>query len=823
MRARPFFAGLFLLCMSILLTQIVQTRLLSVIGRYYLAFFSISMAMFGMTAGALWIHFNHKRFSPETLAEQLAGITLLYCLSLLICTGFELASAAPVIVAATVIFIWLKMILLLVPPFVLGGMAVSLALTRSPFRIGLVYGVDLLGAATGCLVAIVLLDLLDGPSAMIAIAAIIALAACCFALASRTAAPNPIAWLPRVTVFQAGRFAVMLAVLAVVNASTPAGFRLIASKDHIEDPADFAFEKWNSFSRIMATRPIDTYPLLIGRSPIAPTDFSVRQMSLNIDGDAATTMTKWSGDPASLDFLKFDITTLAYEIRDHGRSAVIGVGGGRDVLSAYGAGFRDITAVELNPIFVDLLTNPRRFRDFAGIADLPGVRMFVDDGRSWFARTTEHFDLIQMSLVDTWAATGAGGFTLSENGLYTVEGWGHFLRALTPTGVFTVSRWYGAGYVYETGRLISLAVAALRAQLGVSDPRAHIFLAGQGALATLLVSVAPFTPAELARLHAMAEHYQQKILASPDQPPADDMIGGLLAAPSMPDLLSLASTEVLDVSPATDARPFFFNMLRLDPFRFVQAARLASGRGSAVVRGNLFATGTLFLIIILSVLLVAATILLPMRDSVRAVDRRLAAAGTAYFALIGLGFMFVEIGVIQRISVFLGHPVYALSVGLFSIILATGIGSFASERVVLRTPLAFVVWAILLAGYLALLPQWFPAFTAAQESASIWWRGLICVAAIAPAGILMGFGFPTGMRLVNAIDARPTAWFWGVNGAAGVLGSGMAVACSISTSIDMTLRLGALAYLVLAVAGLPLLARRGSLPIAAPTAGPAAG
>jgi hypothetical protein len=201
--------------------------------------------------------------------------------------------------------------------------------------------------------------------------------------------------------------------------------------------------------------------------------------------------------------------------------------------------------------------------------------------------------------------------------------------------------------------------------------------------------------------------------------------------------------------------------------------------------------------------LVTVTIVLPLRRSVRIVERRLAIWGTAYFLLIGADFMFVEIGLIQRISVFLGHPVYALS--LFSIILATGLGSFASERIALDTTPRLILWAVILAGYIALLPSWFPILTGRFESAEIAARALICVVAILPAGILMGFGFPTGMRLVNLIDSRPTPWFWGVNGAAGVLASGIAVGCSISTSIDVTVRLGAVAYLVLSVAGVALL------------------
>ena len=147
--------------------------------------------------------------------------------------------------------------------------------------------------------------------------------------------------------------------------------------------------------------------------------------NMTIDGSAASAMYRFDGDLANLAFLKYDVTNLAYAIRHDGRAAIIGVGGGRDVLSAELFGFRDVTGIELNPIFIDLLTGA--LAGYDRLAALPGVRLIVDEARSWFARTAERFDLIQMSMIDTWAATGAGAFSLSENGLYTVEGWRTFV------------------------------------------------------------------------------------------------------------------------------------------------------------------------------------------------------------------------------------------------------------------------------------------------------------------------------------------------------------------------------------------------------------
>ena len=328
--------------------------------------------------------------------------------------------------------LWLKTILVILPPYVLAGMAISLALTRSPWPIGLVYGVDLIGAASGCLLVLALMTWVDGVSAMFAVGAIAAAASVCFRTAlRRSGAADRLqgGWL---VLRHPGLLTLLLAVLAAGNAAIqPRGLAPVLVKNGMSglELSVPAAQRWNSFSRIRAEPVAIGAPAMWGPSAFMPA-FEVAQMRLNIDGLAGTTMYQFDGDLAKLGFLRYDVTTLAYLIRNQGRSAVIGVGGGRDLLSAHLFGFADVTGVELNPIFINWLTE--RFRDFNHLADIPGTHFHVDEARSWFARTNERFDLIQMSLIDTWAATGAGAFSLSENGLYTVEGWKHFLDALTP-------------------------------------------------------------------------------------------------------------------------------------------------------------------------------------------------------------------------------------------------------------------------------------------------------------------------------------------------------------------------------------------------------
>jgi hypothetical protein len=791
-----FLAGLFLICMCGLMMQIIETRILSVVAYYYLAFFAIGMAMFGMTAGSLFVYFKEELFPRDRLLENLVWISALFSVAIV---GSALLTISTVISGNAVGFLmtaleWGKLIIILAAPYFFAGMAISLALTRSPWPVALVYGVDLVGAACGCLVVLAVMTFMDSVSALFLVGALGALAAGLFAQAQRARNEVKTPLLPVANLRILKRplmLAVGFAVLAIGNALVqPHGFRLAMVKDEIEVLAPDSKILWNSFSRINVDPSERRQPQLWGASPKTPA-YEGEQRHMAIDGSAASAMYRFDGDLSKLGFLKYDITNLAYTIRQSGRAAVIGVGGGRDLLSAEYFGFRDVTGVELNPIFVDLLTHS--LKDYNRLASLPGVRLFVDDGRSWFARSPENFDLIQMSMVDTWAATGAGAYSLSENGLYTVEGWRTFFRHLTPTSIFTVSRWYSPTNIDETGRMMSVAVAALLEE-GISNPKDHLFLAANGNLATLIVSRAPFPAGELAALTAKVDDLGFKVIAAPRAQAATPVLAEILDARAPDTLFQLSSKYLLDLSPASDARPFFFQQIRLSDVRsYLYALKSEDG----VVRGNLRAMSTLALITLIALVLVIEAMLIPSLPSVRRVSLGLAGYGSAYFLLIGLGFMFVEIGLIQRISVYLGHPVYGLAIGLFGIILSSGIGSLVSARMPLLRGGQILAWSALLGAYLVALPYWLPHLIELFASSSLPVRALVSLSAIMPLGILMGFGFPTGMQLVNNSDTRPTSWFWAVNGAAGVLASSLAVIISIDFSISTTIWCGAACYVLL--------------------------
>lgn len=783
-----FLLGLTVLCMSALIQQIALTRVLSVISYFHLAFLSISMAMLGMTAGAVWAYL--KGITEQQAAPLLPKVSFAYGVGTLISLLVLISTYMPATPGITSFAAITKIILCMAMPFSTAGLAISLCLTRGPGKIGIRYAVDLTGAALGCLLCIPLLNSLSGTNAVLFAGLLGFVAAWLFWAAAPDRAPLKSSY--------SVPLLVLLGIMSI-NSNPNTQIDLLNVKSNHSARVDYT--RWNTFSQISITASELDAPFYWGPGAGASTTPQDYRW-LRIDGMAGTPMYKFNGDYSSLGFLDYDITNLAYTIRHAGRAAVIGVGGGRDILAARHFGFDDVSAVELNPIIIDLLTKPTLYRDYANIAQDPKIHLYVDDGRSWFARTHEKFNLIQMSMIDTFAATGAGGFTLSENGLYTIEGWTRFFNALTPTGVLTVSRWYAPGSMNETGRVLSLAMATLLEQ-GITNPRDHIYLAGRTVLATLVLSRAPLTADELALLDQKSAALGFDVLVHPQQAITDPVLASIGNAQTVAAIQDVASRQLLDVSAPTDSRPFFFNQLKLLNLNSLKEA--LSHETAGVVSGNLRATMALLTVIVISAVAVYFVLLIPAHASTRAIKRSYVHAGTAYFFLIGFGFMMVEIGTIQRMSIFLGHPVHSLAIVLFSLILMTGFGSFLSDHVRLdHRPLRLVAYTVLLFLVLLLTTFIAPPILHNYESAALLTRALIVIGLIGPPALLMGFGFPVGMALAARIDATPTPWFWSINGTAGVLSSGVAVIISMNFSIPTTLCVGAASYLLLLIPALKL-------------------
>jgi hypothetical protein len=792
MRA-PTYAGLFLLTLAALMHEILLTRIFSVTLWYHFAFVAISVAMFGMTVGAVWVYLNPDRYPVERAPRQLGIYALGYALTAV--ASFAVYLRIPLldqegVVRASALGLCYLVIAI---PFGFSGVAVTLALTRFPKHVGRLYGADLLGAALGCILVIAALDLTDAPSGILAVGAVAGFASWLFALGTPVRA------------LRVGSLAValLLAVGVFVHTARVRDGRpllgIVYARGAVEKP--HLYERWNSYSRVHVEGNPRKWvePSGWGLSPRAPREPRVRQLYMGIDITAGTLIAEYRGDTTPLEYLKYDVTNVAHHIRPESDVLVVGVGGGRDVLSALVFDQASVLGVEVNENV--LRATNGRFGRFSGHLDRdPRVSFVVDEARSLVARSQDEFDIIQISLIDTWAATAAGAFVLSENALYTVEAWSTFVAHLSSRGLLSVSRWafQKPGEIY---RLVSLAAATLK-RLGVENPRDHVVivklprargLAGDlgNGVATLLLGRNPLSPSDLATLRRVASDMEFEVVLAPDDS-QDEIFEAILSGEGLD---AFAESLAIDLSAPTDDRPFFFQMLRLrDVFRTDVLNRYDLNAF------NLKAVRVLVLLLLTVVALTGVFILLPLALRTRRGALKGNGSLLVFFAAIGLGFMFIEISQMQRLMIFLGHPTYALSIVLFTLLLASGCGSLLTDRLAARGvgigELVQVVLVLVLAVFGLLTPIVTQRFEAAPGALRI----AVGAGLLVPMGFLMGMPFPIGMKLASARAAALTPWLWGLNGAASVCCSVLAVVVALAAGISTSFWIGVLCYAVALVA-----------------------
>ena len=785
-RPGAFYVGVFLTTLSVLVYQVVATRVLSALTWYHLAFLSISLAMLGMTAAGLYVYLWAPPPTPERTRRVLVSHSIWFAASVPLCHIGLISLVLPVDqLGARGLATLTTAVGLTGLPFFFSGVVVAVALTETPLPTGRIYGVDLVGASLGCLAAVALLELLDPSTVCLVIGALAGTAAVAFSVGANGSVPK-----------LAGGTALALVVLAVANAVAYPHLIWISRMNQWPVPTEgLVVDRWNSHSRVVAWEVGTTPPHFWGQgatSRAADALPEVEVVGIQIDGAAYTAATGFDGDPQTLDWVRHGVTSVAHQIRGGGEIAVIGTGGGRDVLTALGFGARRVVGIEVNGVLVDLLRT--KLRGLTGLVGRDDVTLEHDDGRSWMARTDQRFDLIQMALIDSFASTSAGAMTLTENGLYTREAWSLFLDRLRPGGVLSLSRYYHPGRINETARALSLAVDTLL-QRGVEDPAAHIILVSAGNVSTLIVGREPLTPEDVntVRSTCRAEGFSEEVL--PGYITRDPTLRGISEAQSRADLERATRHPHFNLGASTDDQPFFFNMLKLSAWRDVPDESFGVG----VVAGNLRATQTLVGLLRIVVVLAGLTILGPLflRGRRHGLPTRTFLAASGYFSLIGLGFMLVEIGLMQRFSILLGHPLHSLAITLMSMILASGLGSFAADRIASASPRRLSLLPIIAALLIVAGATTVQGAIDLAIGASLPWRAAMVVVFTFPIGFALGFFFPLGLKRLRHESPVAQSWMWGMNGAFGVLGSLASIVISMSFGIRACLLIGAGCYLLL--------------------------
>jgi spermidine synthase len=639
------------------------------------------------------------------------------------------------------------------------------------------YLFDLVGAGLGCVLVVILLNLLGAPAAMIASAFLFGLSGALFRRGAGMGA--------------AAHWAMVLSVALLLwqlsgRALEP---RYNKGRSDTERVGQVLDSWWNSHSSIKVYA-------IAGQDDIRVID---------IDGSASTGMMRLSGRvtpervKAETGHLKLWLGAPPYAILGpRPKVLIIGPGGGREILTGlhYDA---EITAVEINRIIYDLMTEGP-YAEWSGhVYSAPGVTAIHDEARSWIRRSDRRFNLIQATLVDTWAATASGAFALSENALYTIEAFEDYWTHLSEDGVVHFTRWQ-RDPPRETLRTLVLMVEVMKRH-GITEPDRHIAVLldplgvrdGGEKYASMIWSRRPFTEELLGRLQSWVD---ERARLAPDLPvepcwlpgqePQDDHSRFLTA----PDQDRFIAEYPFDIRPTTDDRPFFFNTVRVQDVATFRTDRYLNEQAVVVLMTVLFTVAAI----------VVLAFVLPFAFLYRR-TRRENGPGTPvrllYFCGLGLGFMLVEIPVLQRFGLYLGHPTYALTTILATLLTATGLGSalagtLSGKSAVLGARVGLVLLIAGIAALTWLVPDLLQNTLAEPLEVRILWT----VSLLGPLGILMGFPFPLGIRALEPRRPALVPWAWGMNGATSVLASVLAVALGMYAGFTVALLAGAAAYAV---------------------------
>ena len=748
--------------LATLLLELSLTRIFSVVFYYHFAFLAISIALFGLGVGGVlsyvvagWRGNLFKKLGLVSLAN--AGLVLFSIV-------FVLTRGADISTLELGIIYFVDAL-----PFLGSGIIVSLVISETIDRVDRVYFFDLIGAAVGCLLLVLLLNTFGGPNTVLSVAVMFcAAAAIWFNLAG----------------YPVGRIAsvaIGLAFTLLIIANTK--FNMIEIKyAKGQKLLQETKVKWNSISRIA---------LAPERDSGAPMIF--------IDADASTGIANFDFDhltPDNLKELLHQGPSIPYNLRPGAKTLIIGPGGGWDVSRALASGSRDVTGVEINPIIATYIMREKYPQLSRGLYLRPDVHINVEDGRSYVRRSDQKFQVIQATLVDTWASTAAGAFALSENNLYTTDAFRDYLSHLTDDGLLTFTRW-GFDPPRESLRLISLAMAALD-RLGEKEAWRHVLvgregtsadLKGWGAKDTVTISRKPLSDADIAKALKAFKDARMEAVYVPGAPNKTPFSALLLSK----DPAEFQRNYAFNIAPVDDNQPFFFYTVQP---RDLAAFLTSTGSKSADLKVNvavpkLFASLAVSLVAVLIILILPPLVLrtkLPTDASVRGF--------LFYFLAIGVGYILIEVALIQKFVLFLGHPTYALTVVIFSMLVSSGLGSFVSRKIVADKNSRLILVLAAVAAAVAILAVLVTPLLTAGVGLPLAVKIVLTVAMLAPAGFVMGIPFPTGLRLLEARHEPSVRWAWSINAAASVLGSVGALVLALYLGLVQTLLAGGGLYLV---------------------------
>jgi len=769
-----------LISFSVLSFEIIFTRIFSVMLSHDYVFAILSFALFGLGLGGIFYHNRYQKYLKNRLGEVALLFSLLIILSVIAIIKLPIYNSPKLIDVRLWIYIFLATI-----NFVAAGVILSAVFQKFPTRSSILYGVDLIGAALGVGGAILLLNNFDAITAVFMIAGFSLLSAIfLFLFDRRFSAFNIIATVAVLLLIVTGFLSNSLKEVPIALDPDKDMYRML---NHPLEKAKIIESRWNAF----------------GRTDLVKSEQEKDQMVLFVDGAAGSPM-------YNLDYLlekkertskflhhigeSFPFLFLTEDQKDS--ALVIGPGGGRDVVIALLGGVKSITAVEVNPAMVEIV---RKYEDYNGgiYTKIPNVKVIIQEGRNYLRNVDEKYDLIMLALPIIKSSRSIEGFALTENYLFTVEAFEDYMDHLTPEGRLVIVA-HGDVEIY---RLLVLFLE-MNKRRGIPEAEAmkHVYTLAIPLMPTIVFQKQPFDSAAASARHEML--HKLRYDNGNYFVPMVDQIAMKAKAPSgiesewlmfdqmMVDLSrgnltyeQLVGAANFDISPVTDDRPFFYDFKKGLPTSL-----------TSIFFFVIFGIGVILAPVFRSANSKRQSKFL-FRNVLKLKQLRKIAL---MFFLLGTGYMTIEIAFFQKITLYFRHPVYALGVVLLSLLLGTGLGSFASSKIRKNLSRMIALWAIVVALlsiiYINYLVNLFTGIN----------NPIIATFILTlPLGFFMGFPFPLTIRLMKEQKLeRYIAWMWGVNGMASVLGSTLTIMVGMTFGFTIAIYWGAILYLFISILAL---------------------
>ena len=794
---RPLLPATLLVSAAAIGYEILLMRVLSIVQWHHFAWMIISLALLGYGASGTFIALLRSRLEPW-FEKAFAASALLFSISMIGC--FVLAQRVPFNALEIVWdhgqFLNLSLVYLaFFIPFFFAACCIGLAFTCRGSESSRIYFFDLVGAGLGAMLVIALLFVVSPQTALVLLVLLPLLGSVLVARATNARRPFAI---------------VQLAWLLLLAVGAPQALLDLRISEY--KGLSQALQVVDSRILSQASSPLGLVTVV--DSPTVPVrhapglSFATRhippeQLAVFTDADGISAITRYDGDPASVAYLGDMTAALPFALLEAPSVLVLGAGTGSDVLMALHHGASRIDAVELDPRMTELVTET--YADFAGhIYDDPRVTVITAEARGFVARHEGRYDLIQIGLLDSFGASGAGVQALNESYLYTVEALGEYLQDLAPGGLLAITRWMKLP-PRDSIKLIATTIEALR-RAGIGDPGQRVVVIRSWNTSTLLVKNGEFTAGEIERIRAFSASRSFDTAWFPGMQAGDANRYNRLQAPYVyqaavallgDDAGEFTERYKFDIEPATDNRPYFFHFFRWRTLPEVLALRTAGGAG-LIEWGYLVLVATLLQAAALGLVLILVPLALARHAWPAGAGRNFG----VYFLLLGFAFLFVEMAFIQKFILFLSNPLYSVAVVLSGFLLFAGLGSAASERLAIRLPrpgvspvtVAVAAIAVLALAYVFVLPAVFARFIGLPDAARI----ALSLLLIAPLAFFMGMPFPLGLARLAEQAPGFVPWAWGINGFASVVSAVLATLLAIEFGFNAVILLALVLYAIAA-------------------------